>query len=174
MSPVRCIALLGPRGAGKSTLGPLLARQLGFASEDGDRLLAARAGMSASDYLATAGQAAFRALEEEVTAAALAAADRLVVALGGGAVLAPAVQAGLRRPGVFPVLLLAPAAVLAERLRRAPRPPLTALGPEAEVALLLQDRLPIYRSLCRLELDTSSLDPESCVRAIVEAVSSAC
>jgi shikimate kinase len=168
--PVRCVALLGPRGAGKSTLAPVLARLLGWPWADGDLLLAARVGVPAGTFLQQEGEERFRRVEEQVTAEALAASEEQVLALGGGAVLLPAVQRGLRLPDVFPVLLLAPVPVLVDRLRSAPRPALTALPPADEVAELLRVRLPVYRSLARLELDTARERPESCARAIARAI----
>jgi shikimate kinase len=167
---VRCVALLGPRGAGKTTLAPVLARVLGWAAADGDDLLAARAGVPAGTFLQQAGEERFRILEEEVSAAALTGKMPQVLALGGGAVLGPRVAAALRQPFVLPVLLLAPLPVLVARLQAAPRPSLTSLPPAAEIELLLQRRLQLYRSLARLELDTSSLDPESCAQVIVAAL----
>jgi shikimate kinase len=170
--PVRCVALLGPRGAGKTTLAPVLARALGWTAADGDELLAARAGVPAGTFLQQAGEERFRLLEEEVTAAALAGKTPQVLALGGGAVLRARVQAALREPFVLPVLLLAPLPVLVSRLRAAPRPSLTSLPPAAEIELLLHERLPLYRSLGKVELDTSVLDAESCAQVIVAVLRS--
>lgn len=167
---MRCVALLGPRGAGKSTLAPVLARMLGWQWADGDLLLAARTGLAAGTFLQREGEERFRAIEEQVTVQALAAPHRQVLALGGGAALLPAVQQALRQPFVMPVLLLAPVPVLVARLRLAPRPALTTLTPQAEVAELLRVRLPVYRSQSRLELDTALHGPEPCARAIASAL----
>src|SRR5262249_10026393 len=100
-SAVRAVVLVGPRAAGKSTVGRLLAERLGFRFADGDDLLAVAAGRPAGEYLAAAGEPAFRRLEAQVTVAALAAADAAVVALGGGAVTIDAVREALRRPELF-------------------------------------------------------------------------
>lgn len=170
MTRIRCVVLMGPRAAGKTTLMEPLARALGWQHADGDLLLAAAAGQPAAQYLVQAGEPAFRAVEQRVTVAALAGADRLVLALGGGAILSEAVRSALAADDVFPVLLLAPVPVLVRRLQQEPRPGLTDLAPADEVAHLLSRRAPYYRALARLELDTAALDPESCVRRVVQAL----
>lgn len=151
---ITAVALLGPRAVGKTTVGRALAARLGFAFVDADERLAAATGMAAGEFLQRHGEAAFRAREEQVTVPLLAA-ERTVVALGGGAVLSAAIRAALARPGLLPVLLLADPAVLLARLEAdpTPRPALTGLPAAAEVRALLTARLPLYRAAAPLELD---------------------
>ncbi len=163
----RAIVLLGPRGAGKTTLAPRLAAALGWTWQDGDALLAEAVGCPAPEFLRRHGEAAFRAREAGITTAALAAARDTVLALGGGAVLLPAVQQALRAPDLLPILLLPDLPTLVRRQAAAPRPALTTLPLAEEVAALLAERLPLYRSLAAITLDTGAEDPESCVRRIV-------
>ncbi len=80
----RSLVLVGPRGAGKTTVGRLVARRLGRPFVDTDEEIGRVAGRPAGRVLAEAGDAAFRALEAQVVARALARRGA-VVALGGGA-----------------------------------------------------------------------------------------
>jgi shikimate kinase len=78
------IVLVGFMGAGKTTVGQLLATQLGLPFADADAVLEARTGTSVQQIFAQQGEPAFRALEHD-TIASLLAGPRLVLALGGGA-----------------------------------------------------------------------------------------
>nr|MCU0266047.1 AAA family ATPase [Actinomycetes bacterium] len=86
MAPV--VVVVGPPGAGKTTVGRLVAERLGVAFRDTDTDVEAAAGASVADVFVTEGEAGFRALERTAVAAALADHDG-VLALGGGAVLDP-------------------------------------------------------------------------------------
>src|SRR5450631_830970 len=79
------IVLLGFMGAGKSTVGPLLAELLGWQVFDADTVLERRAGCTIAELFARDGEAGFRRLEES-TVAELLGMDQTVVALGGGAI----------------------------------------------------------------------------------------
>src|SRR4051812_48463122 len=88
--------LIGFMGAGKSTVARELADALGVAASDTDSLLEERFGRSVGAEFAAAGEAAFRAAEEELVCAQLAqAGPRDVVALGGGSVLSERVRDAL-------------------------------------------------------------------------------
>src|ERR1700683_4779598 len=81
----RRIVLTGFMGSGKSTVGPLLARQLGWKFVDADDVIAAEAGATIPEIFAREGEAAFRE-RERAAIARLASEDALVLALGGGAI----------------------------------------------------------------------------------------
>jgi shikimate kinase len=166
------VALVGPRAAGKSTVGRLLAGHLGFRFVDADELLAAAAGRPAGEHLAAVGEPAFRRLEAQITVAALAAADAAVVALGGGAVTIDAVRKALRRPGLFVAFVHAPATVLAARLRAdaGRRPPLTALPLEREVEELLAARWPLYAEVAHARFDSATTSPAELAATIAGAL----
>jgi len=83
--------LIGPPGAGKSTVGPLLAALLGVAFLDTDSVIEAAAGKPVGDIFIQDGEAAFRALERTAVAEAVEGYQG-VLALGGGAVLDPGTQ----------------------------------------------------------------------------------
>jgi shikimate kinase len=78
------IVLIGFMGAGKSTVGPILAQRLGYDWVDTDAVIEERAGAPVADIFRTRGETAFRALEAEVLAE-LARKSAVVVATGGGA-----------------------------------------------------------------------------------------
>src|SRR5690349_16054991 len=92
MSPL--VVLVGPPGAGKSTVGQLLAERRGVEFRDTDCDVEAAAGVSISDIFIEQGEAAFRALERDAVRRALDEHDG-VVALGGGAVTDAATRASL-------------------------------------------------------------------------------
>jgi shikimate kinase len=163
------VALIGLRGAGKTTVGRVLAKELALDFVDADELLAQAVGQSAGAYLATVGEAAFRATEAAVTIPALASAHHRVVALGGGAVTTPDVRRALVRPGLLVAFLHAPVDVLLARIGRDPtaRPRLTDLPLRAEIEALLAARLPLYQQLSHIEVDAA--EPPTAVAAAISA-----
>ena len=166
--PTGGVVLVGPRGAGKSTLAPALATELGWSTADTDDLIALQTGRPVAEFLLEAGEAEFRKVEEGVVLAALASNERRVLALGGGAVLAAKTRARLARPGHFVVFLAAPIEVLVERANIGPaRPPLTDLPAAEEVAWLLERRRPHYLAVADLEVDTFCSNVTACVRSIM-------
>ncbi|WP_018333670.1 shikimate kinase [Actinomycetospora chiangmaiensis] len=162
MSPV--LVLVGPPGAGKSTVGRLLAQRWGVAFADTDTLVEQKAGRPIADIFTTDGEPVFRALERETVAEALVAHDG-VLALGGGAVLAEATQRVLVG---HPVVLLSVG--LAAGVRRTglstARPLLAGVNPRATFAALLAERLPVYRSVADHEVATDALEPEAVADAV--------
>lgn len=163
MSPVA--VLVGPPGAGKTTIGMLLAERLGMPFADTDALVEARTGRVIADIFTTDGEAAFRALEVEAVASALT--DHTgVLALGGGAVTAEATREVLAgHPVVFLAVGMA-AGVRRTGLSTA-RPLLAGINPRATFAALLTERLPIYRAVARHEVATDDLEPDAVTDAVV-------
>ena len=100
----RHLALVGFMGAGKSTLGPVVADRLGRRFVSLDTVVEERSGMSISELFATRGEPAFRLVEEEVAAEVLAQAEPAVIELGGGAVTSEATRRRLSERA-FSVLL---------------------------------------------------------------------
>lgn len=167
------LALVGPRAAGKSTVGRLAAERLGWAFCDADEALAHRVGMPAGEFLRWRGEPEFRRVEDEVSSALLLR-DRVVVALGGGGVLCPSVQRQLASPRVATAFLSASAATLVDRIRAGgDRPALTSLPLEREVEAVLCARLPLYRSCARIEIDTGATAPDDAAAAVAALVAAA-
>ena len=170
------IYLIGYRGCGKSTVGPLLAARLGWAFVDADAELEARAGRTIAAIFRTDGEPAFRELEAGVLRD-LAARERLVVGTGGGAILREANREVLRATG-FAVWLHAPAELLFARMQsdassHSRRPNLTAGGGFAEVQSLLAVREPLYRAASHSTID-GSLSPDRATAAILDAWNGLC
>ena len=152
------IVLMGFMGAGKSTIGRLLAAELGWTFLDLDTLLEARAGASIPDLFALHGEAHFRRLESSALAAALGM-SRVVLALGGGTPELLTNRLLLEQtPETLPVFLNAPFETVYDRclLQALDRPVLA--DPILARARFVQ-RQPLYRRLARLTLDTELHTP---------------
>jgi shikimate kinase len=166
VSPVA--VLVGPPGAGKSTVGALLAERLGVPFADSDALVEEAAGRAISDIFLSDGEPAFRALERDAVARALTEHDG-VLALGGGAVMTESVRELLAgAPVVFLGVGLA-AGVRRVGLSTA-RPLLAGVNPRATFAALLAERLPVYRAVARHEIATDDLAPDAVVDAVLTAL----
>ena len=163
MSPK--LVVLGPPGAGKTTVGQLLAARLGAPFRDTDEDVVATAGKPISDIFTTDGEPAFRALEEEAVAEGLEAHDG-VLALGGGAVLSATTR---ERLAGHPVVFLNVG--MAEGVKRVglsnARPLLAGVSPRATFKALLDARLPLYREVATIEVVTDDLEPEQVVDAVL-------
>jgi shikimate kinase len=154
--------LIGPPGAGKSTVGPLLAERMGTAFCDTDDRVEAVAGKPVADIFIEDGEPAFRVLERDAVAWAVsdraAGPDGCVIGLGGGAVLDPQTQqllAGL------PVVYLATGfATAAKRVGMDVPRPLLVGNPRAMLRTLLEQRLPVYQKLARITVSTDERTPE--------------
>ena len=151
------VILIGPPGAGKTTVGGLLAATLGVSFTDTDTEVEAAAGKPVGDIFIEDGEPAFRALEREAVARALTSSDG-VVAVGGGAVLDPLTQERLAgRPVVY---LETGFAAAAKRVGMGQPRPLLIGNPRATLKALLDQRLPIYQKLAWMTVATDDLVAE--------------
>jgi len=142
------VALIGPMGAGKTSVGRRLARHLDRRFIDTDSVIAAEHG-AIPDLFATVGEGAFRAIEREVVQRELRTGA--VVALGGGAVLDESTRAALADCTV--VLLTVSEQAVADRLAGGRRPLLTE--GIASWRRIAAERDPVYRALADVTVDTS-------------------
>ena len=159
MDPAPNLVLVGPMGAGKSSIGRQLAQRLGMEFVDLDGEIERRTGASVSTIFECEGEAGFRARERAALAEILEGTGR-VVASGGGAVL-DAGNRGLMRERGFVVYLHVSVPVQLERLARDRSRPLLAVDDrEAVLQRLSDERGPLYREVAHLRFETGS-DPAS-------------
>jgi shikimate kinase len=177
LHPVERVYLIGYRGAGKSTIAPLVAAELGgdWHAIDLDARIEKRAGRTVRAIFHELGEPAFRDLEEGLLAETVLE-PRAIIATGGGAVLRPANQRALQS-GVI-VLLTAPVEILIERLLSNPaalanRPNLTSFGGDREIRTVFADRAPIYAALADLTIDTTEQTPFEAARTIARFLAAA-
>ncbi|WP_168214277.1 shikimate kinase [Amycolatopsis sp. BJA-103] len=157
--------IIGPPGSGKSTVGPALAARLGLAFRDSDDDIVASAGKPITDIFTEEGEPAFRALEEEMVAKALAEHDG-VLSLGGGAPITPGTRERLAGHTVVFLNVGMAAGVQRAGLSTA-RPLLAGVNPRATYKALLDARLPVYSEVATFEIETDHLTPDEVVEAAV-------
>ena len=164
------VALVGFMGAGKSAVGRELAAALALTLVDTDALITAEAG-PIDGIFRERGESGFRRLEAQVVTAALDAARErpCVVALGGGAVLSPAVREALARlPHV--VWLTAPPDVLWARAGTSGQAARPLAADEAAFRRLITAREPLYRQVATLVVETARGTPAAVAAGIAAAV----
>ena len=151
------LVLVGPPGAGKTTVGRLLATRLGVAFRDTDADIEAMAGKTVAEIFLDDGEERFRELEREAVRVALAEHEG-VLSLGGGAVLAAETRALLHGHTVVFLEVGLPDA--AKRVGLGRDRPVLALNPRATLRTLMEERLPLYRAVATRTIDTSGRTPE--------------
>jgi shikimate kinase/3-dehydroquinate synthase len=138
----RHLALIGFMGAGKTTLAEAVAGRIGRRAVDADRQLEGRAQISISAFFAQRGETEFRVAEASLVRETLRQSPPAVVALGGGAVKTPEVQAALRERA-FTVLVEVDVDTAWARSKDTDRP---NAQDEGRFRKLYEERLPLYRS----------------------------
>ena len=149
------IVLVGFMGAGKTTIGQLLAERLGLPFTDSDQVIEQRAGRPVAQIFAEDGEPAFRALEHQVIAGLLDG-PALVLALGGGAAEHPGTRD--RLAGAEVVYLQVGYEQAMHRVGGDPGRPLLA---HPDLAATYQRRLPLYAELATLTVSTDGRHPEA-------------
>ncbi len=158
------LVLVGPPGAGKTTVGRLVAERLGVAFRDTDADIEGVAGKSIADLFLEDGEEAFRALESEAVRRALA--EHLgVLSLGGGAVLDEQTRQRLKPHNV--AFLAVGLAAATKRVGMSAARPVLALNPRAQLQLLLAERLPLYREVASIEISTDGKTPEQVLEELL-------
>jgi shikimate kinase len=157
--------LVGLPGSGKSTIGRRLAKALNVTMLDTDVAIEQRTGRRIADIFAADGETEFRRIEEDVVRAALAEHDG-VLSLGGGAVTTPGVRAALAGHTVIFLEISA-----TEGVRRTGgntvRPLLAGPDRAEKYRALMSQRVPLYRQVATIRVNTNRRNPGAVVRHIV-------
>lgn len=163
------IVLVGPMGAGKSTVGRLVAARLGCTFVDTDHLIEARSGADIPWIFDVEGEDGFRRRETQVLES-LQGVDRHVIATGGGIVVRPENHALLNQLGrVF--YLTASIEQLFSRTRKdKKRPLLQVANPRKQIELIFNTRDPIYRQVADVVLNTDGRSSKWVAQQISQAV----
>lgn len=170
MSLPKRIVLVGPMGAGKSTIGRQLARELGFRFVDSDRLIEARCGANIPWIFDVEGESGFR-VRESAMLVELAAEDQVVLATGGGAVMKPENHPVLKKDALV-IYLKTSIEQQVERTRRdRNRPLLQNDDPEAVLRHLFALRDPLYTELADIVMHTDRKSPRLVVRQLINRIS---
>jgi len=165
----RPVVLVGMMGAGKTTVGRRLAARLGRRFIDADRELEQRCGVPIATIFELEGEEGFRRRERAILAELIALPD-IVLATGGGAVLAEESRRLLRERG-WVVYLKAAAPELWQRLRRdRTRPLLQTANPRERIAQLLAQREPLYESIAHCTVTSVHQPVDELVDPIIDAL----
>lgn len=160
------VFLVGMMGAGKTTIGRGLARLLGREFLDLDHELEARCGVRVPTIFEIEGEAGFRK-RESAALASCAGRRNIVMATGGGAVLAAENRAALKRSGIVIYLRASVDELYRRTARDRNRPLLATADPRATLRQLLAAREPLYREVADLTIDTGAMPVNTVVKAIV-------
>jgi shikimate kinase len=157
--------LVGAPGAGKTTVGALLAERLGLTFRDVDAVIVERTGKSIAEIFTDDGEPAFRVLEEQITAELLPLPG--VLSVGGGAVLSAATRATLRSHRV--IWLQVGLAQSVKRVGLDTARPLLLGNVRGQLLKLLNERAALYREVATEVIDTDHATPAEIVEMIMKA-----
>lgn len=166
MNPAVNLVLVGPMGAGKTSIGRRLAERFGLAFTDLDQAIEAATGARVAEIFEREGEAGFREREARQLAQALEGEDTLI-ATGGGAVLAEANRRRMRERAFVLHLAVSVEDQLKRLANDRTRPLLQRPDREAVLRRLAEERAPLYAEVADLHFDTSGLAPaQACERLI--------
>ncbi|WP_341709087.1 shikimate kinase AroK [Halopseudomonas sp.] len=163
---MRNVFLIGPMGAGKSTIGRLLAKELKYPFKDSDREIEQRTGADIPWIFDVEGEEGFRQREEAMIAE-LVHEDGIVLATGGGVVMRPANREALKSGGLVVYLRTSVEQQLQRTAKDRQRPLLQTADPEAVLRDLMAKRDPLYREIADLIIETDQRGPKVVVNAIL-------
>jgi shikimate kinase len=162
------IVLIGLMGAGKSSVGRLLAHLTGLPRYETDALVAERFGVPIDDIFAVHGEAAFRDAESDIVQSL--PEERAIIVTGGGVVLREHNVERLRALGTIVHLSASEETLFARLSQDAPRPLLQTADPRKTLSEMLQQRAPLYRSAADLVVETSAMTPEQVAEVVLQRV----
>lgn len=165
------VFLVGPMGAGKTTLGRLLAELMNKDFVDSDQVIAERAGADIPWIFDLEGEAGFR-LRESLVIAELSQQPNIVLATGGGAILRPENRACLSARGQV-VYLRTQVATQARRTKHDQnRPLLQTQQPVVTMKALMLEREPYYQEVADVVVDTDQMNPKLLAIELVKTLQS--
>lgn len=153
------IILAGFMGSGKSTVGRILARHLGWKFCDTDKMIERQAGLSVAEIFEALGEPAFRDMESEL-AERLAIMRRCVIATGGGFLVRPQNREAAARAGDVFLLMASPERIWHRVGRSGHRPLLKTADPMSRIRELLKEREAAYAAIPN-RVETDDLTPEA-------------
>nr|WP_225917210.1 MULTISPECIES: shikimate kinase AroK [Pseudomonas] len=159
--------LVGPMGAGKSTIGRLLAKELRLLFKDSDKEIELRTGANIPWIFDKEGEPGFRDREQAMIAE-LCELDGVVLATGGGAVMRAANRAALHAGGRVIYLHASVEQQVGRTARDRNRPLLRTANPEATLRALLEARDPLYREIADVIVETDERPPRMVVLEILD------
>nr|WP_189569209.1 bifunctional shikimate kinase/3-dehydroquinate synthase AroKB [Pseudoduganella plicata] len=160
------VFLVGLMGAGKTTIGRMLARKLGLRFVDSDHEIEARTGATIPWIFEIEGEGSFRRREAEVIRD-LCGQEGIVLATGGGAILNPESRAVLQQRGTVVYLRASIPSILARTSHDKNRPLLRTADPRAKLEELMAQREPLYLEMAHLVVDTGRPNVQSMVQIII-------
>ncbi len=161
------VVLIGPPGAGKSTIGQILGDLLKTEFADTDALIEVKEGCSISEIFVDKGELYFREKEQDVVINSLQNFNG-VLALGGGAPLSKEAQVALRNSGSPVIYLEISLSTAAPRVGFNRDRPLLLGNPRAQWSELLEVRRPTYESLATKVINVDKGTPEELAREIID------
>jgi shikimate kinase len=167
---IRNIILIGPMGAGKTTIGRQIAKLLGFDFYDSDREIEDRTGVTIPLIFELEGEAGFREREKKIIAD-LTQKKNIVLATGGGAVLKKENQQTLKRSGTIVYLCAGIDDLLERTSKDKNRPLLQTADPRKKLQSILTERDPIYRELADIILQTNKMTVHTAVKELEQLLS---
>lgn len=164
---MRNLILVGPMGAGKSTIGRLLAKELHLPFKDSDKEIEVRTGADIPWIFDVEGEQGFREREQAVIAD-LCQEDGLVLATGGGAVLRQANREALHAGGRVVYLHTSVEQQLERTARDRNRPLLRTANPGQVLRELMAIRDPLYREIADVIIETDQRPPRLVVQEVLD------
>ena len=164
------IILIGPMGAGKTTIGRQIARVFDFDFYDSDREIEQRTGASIPLIFELEGEEGFRKREQDIIAE-LTRKKKIVLATGGGAVLREANQKALKSSGTVVYLCASLDDLLERTSKDKNRPLLQTANPREKLQSIITERDPIYRQLADIILETNKMTVHTAVKRLEELIS---
>ena len=163
---MRNVFLVGPMGAGKSTIGRLLAKELKYPFKDSDREIEARTGADIPWIFDVEGEEGFREREEAMIAE-LVNEHGIVLATGGGVVMRASNRQALSASGLVVYLRTSVDQQLQRTSKDRQRPLLLNADPERVLRELMAKRDPLYREIADIIIDTDQRGPKVVVNTIL-------